>query len=195
MSLLALAHWRTNKELRYRRTSVYYLCRKLETAVSPMTIRFDEVTRFVSEIFTRTETLRVSRWGGSGGRVGGRCRRFSLDFGGSPPWRSVSLGCHRASRWFRRFPARFYALYMRKIWNKYCSLIDIFFSFYYSDRRAWDRECNACKSNSIFKWFEFAIAFKFQSFINCIDTIAIVSIYHEFISHCVTHAISQLSHL
>lgn len=62
-----------------------YLCRKLETAVSPMTIRFDEVARFISEILTRTKTLRVSRWGGSGGSIGGRCRWFPLDFGGSPP--------------------------------------------------------------------------------------------------------------
>lgn len=61
------------------------LCGKLETAVSPMTIRLDEVTRFVSEIFARTETLRMGRWGGCRGRVGGSCRWFPFDFGGGPP--------------------------------------------------------------------------------------------------------------
>lgn len=188
-----LVHWRTNKELRYRRTFVYYLCRKLETAVSPMTICFDEVTRFVSEVFTRTETLRVSRWGGSGGRVGGRCRRFSLDFGGSPPWRSVSLGCHRASRWFRRFSARFYALYMRKIWNKYCFLMDIFFLFIIQIGVL--RIMNVMLANLTAFSSNLELCNHIQvSFINCIDTIAIVSICHE-LSHCVTHAISQLLRL
>jgi len=109
---------------------VYYLRRKLETAVSPMTIRFDEVTRFVSEVLTWTKTLRMSRRGSSGGCVGRRCRRFPLDFGGGPPWGSIGLGRHRASRWFRRFPAWLYALYMRnrktEMLNKY-SLIHIHF--------------------------------------------------------------------
>lgn len=61
------------------------LGRKLETAISPMTIRLDEVTRFVSQVFARTETLRMGRWGGGRGSIGGSCRWFSLDFGGGSP--------------------------------------------------------------------------------------------------------------
>lgn len=50
-----------------------------------MTIRLDEVTRFVSKVFARTETLRMGRWGGGRGRIGGSRRWFPFDFGGGPP--------------------------------------------------------------------------------------------------------------
>jgi len=99
----------------------YYLCRKLETTVSPMTICFDEVTRFISEILAWTKTLRMSRWGGSGGCVGCRRRWFPLNFSGGPPRGSIGFGCHRARRWFRCFPAWLYALYIkiREVLTKY----------------------------------------------------------------------------
>lgn len=81
-----------------------------------------------------------------------------------------------------------------KLLNKY-SLVYILF-FYFSDAwRVWDRECNACNSNSIvFSSRKFEISQLRSSFNRpLIISIVITSIYHEFILHCVTYAISQLS--
>lgn len=56
-----------------------------------MAIRLDEIAGLVSEVLTRTETLRMSRRSSSRGRVGGRRRRFPFHFGGGPSRRGVSF--------------------------------------------------------------------------------------------------------